>query len=766
MSISSTRLIIPEDFIKNLTAGRISASRAKHSLFSILDEVKNYGTLTVDTTAELASLGTDEPSLAVVKDKGLYKLDAAATPNNTTSFPASGGSGAWVPLLTITADGGGEPAPGVASYKGLTDIPLSTNTVNVVSAGVLTDGTDQTIALNNLFASAGVDTLVFDKGNVTITGTVNTTGKTVVFSSNARLQGSGTLTGALIECNVMKQCFGADLTVTNVANTTVSVRWFGAQPNFHYNSGQGQDNLPFFQKAIACFNTSVFIPRIYAPGSPKGSTNLGWHYRFSATLEIGKRVELYGDTYTTTSFLFPGTGNGIWVKDFNGSRGYYHDFSVWGGTGATSTGYNSTTAHGLNITGYWNRFERISVNNFDGDGFHLFGSGGAGSNASLNKLYHCEANGNGRYGFYMQGGDCNAGTTQDCSATKNGRWGWADLSFLGWCHISNHCAANAQDHPLNLSLIKRGTDWYYAKADSINIEPEVTAGWGDYWRKIGSYFPPFNKVWAADTQYYSGGAYLADGDNQQGLFLDCYKEEAEPTVNNSPSLFLGGFAADHGSTVNSLAGVAGQLATRRMVLEEGTGIGAPTLKLDSTGIQMQVTNGSQWKLNTTVAGFTINYGNLAGIAMQYYSPAHGSILTDFDRAFNDNTGRIAYSTGIWIKKVVNVPNTGARYRNISLSDAVPTTGDWAVGDLVLNTGSSTAISHWKCITASVYTGSTLTTPAVFEAKYSGSYLRNYTPTGATDAAVDNGEMTYDTDNLYLKIAGTIKQVALSAFSLP
>jgi hypothetical protein len=41
--------------------------------------------------------------------------------------------------------------------------------------------------------------------------------------------------------------------------------------------------------------------------------------------------------------------------------------------------------------------------------------------------------------------------------------------------------------------------------------------------------------------------------------------------------------------------------------------------------------------------------------------------------------------------------------------------------------------------------------------------RNYTPSSSTDSAMGNGELCYDSSYLYIKISGTIKKVALSAF---
>jgi hypothetical protein len=136
--------------------------------------------------------------------------------------------------------------------------------------GMVTSGSDMTSKLNTILAHANVYEVVFDYGDITISGAMDCQGKKISFRNNGRLTGSGSITNATISAPYRHHAFASSLTITNsrVNMSKSSVMWYGAT-----GSGSGND-APYIQKAGDTAIANPGFPRdLYFP------KNGGSYYR-------------------------------------------------------------------------------------------------------------------------------------------------------------------------------------------------------------------------------------------------------------------------------------------------------------------------------------------------------------------------------------------------------------------------------------------------------------------------------------------------------
>jgi hypothetical protein len=203
------------------------------------------------------------------------------------------------------------------------------------------------------------------------------------------------------------------------------------------------DMLPAFN---AAHNSSGAAPTWLGPNItiPAGT------YFLNGTWEIRREVHVFGAGCgseigaSTTSLTFPSNTTGIRLFS-NRETGESSNNS------AHSTFQNihlqaqskASTGHGIHsrARAY---FHSVRVDGFKEDGFHFYGDS-ATSAGDCNQwmMSFCDANDNGGHGFFVQGADSNAGLCIGCNFKSNGGWGIYDNSFLGNTYYSAHLNDNA-----------------------------------------------------------------------------------------------------------------------------------------------------------------------------------------------------------------------------------------------------------------------------------------------------------------------------------
>jgi hypothetical protein len=100
-----------------------------------------------------------------------------------------------------------------------------------------------------VFNHANVQEVVFDSGDITISGTLTIpAGKKITFKGNGAVTGAGTISGGIVGADRNSFIFKGTLAANFVTTTTgeVSAKWWGALGN------NSQDEQPFLQRAIDC----------------------------------------------------------------------------------------------------------------------------------------------------------------------------------------------------------------------------------------------------------------------------------------------------------------------------------------------------------------------------------------------------------------------------------------------------------------------------------------------------------------------------------
>lgn len=103
---------------------------------------------------------------------------------------------------------------------------------NVRSFGIAGNGTDMSEKINHLLSIPDVNTLVFDQPDqlILVNKTVHVpAGKVLSFKNNARLTGTGTISGGSIQADKHAWLFDKQLTVLPDDTAQFSVKWYGAK---------------------------------------------------------------------------------------------------------------------------------------------------------------------------------------------------------------------------------------------------------------------------------------------------------------------------------------------------------------------------------------------------------------------------------------------------------------------------------------------------------------------------------------------------------
>jgi len=178
---------------------------------------------------------------------------------------------------------------------------MATSYASAQANGILTNGTDQTSALNTLLSNSAYSGIILDfsaPGAVTITGTVNASGKVIQFLNGNYFTGTGTINNAQIDAGYVQKCFATAVTLTSCTTATdrFSVMWFGAVGD------NSTDNQPAFQKSsdTVIANTTMTRDLYLPPGNYK--INSPWIlYKWTGSDYGQFTINVIGDYNVQTS---------------------------------------------------------------------------------------------------------------------------------------------------------------------------------------------------------------------------------------------------------------------------------------------------------------------------------------------------------------------------------------------------------------------------------------------------------------------------------
>jgi len=509
---------------------------------------------------------------------------------------------------------------------------------------------------------------------------------------------SGNLTGAV------------GRTVHQKLQESVSVLDFGADP-----TGVA-DSLAAFNAAIASFNDPVHTSRGGTIFVPRG------YYYLSGTLDIKKHINLLGDGVgydpTTTIWApvtylrFPTNTTGIRIHSSLDSG----DTNSGAYTQIKNLTIKSTTK-GTTGHGIWASarviLDTLIISDFGKNGVNLVASAGAGTgNANCFRFDTVESSGNGNNGFYIEGSDVNAGVLNNCIASSNSGVGFYDAGFLGNTYTGCLAEGNLPTFigtgaisgtTLTVSAVTSG----YLPVGTIISGSGVTSGttitdWVSATGGTGTYTVSDSQTVSSTTISAAGGSnyvdYATSNANARHIFLGCYSELGYSYLKN-PAMALGGnLCANSRQNPYSSAFVLGSDISFRAPLHHinyGSSV-QPYFEAGANDLPNSVGTNS-------VFGFGLQDNS------SYYQVNYVANYYSYRFRYNGNNSYIPFSlpTGgsSWrsfapaFQNGIIFGDYGAYYVQ-NYAAAAPTTGTWAVGDLMYNTvPTAGGYVGWVCVTA-------------------------------------------------------------------
>jgi hypothetical protein len=154
---------------------------------------------------------------------------------------------------------------------------------------------DQTSRLQAVFNHADVNEVIFDKGDVTVSGTLTIpAGKKITFKGNGRIVGAGTINGGIYKAGMRQTIFGSSIIINpeGITNSTgyLSAIWFGADP-----TGTATSHAAI-QAAIDCVaRNNAKISTVFLPVGSYTCSNGLLLYKKSGPNYIFHTVNLVGE---------------------------------------------------------------------------------------------------------------------------------------------------------------------------------------------------------------------------------------------------------------------------------------------------------------------------------------------------------------------------------------------------------------------------------------------------------------------------------------
>jgi hypothetical protein len=357
---------------------------------------------------------------------------------------------------------------------------------------------------------------------------------------------------------------------------------------------------------------------------------------------------------------------------------------------------------------------RCKAKSFGGWGIRVGADVTVGGNANQFILRDCEASFNWG-GLLIQGGDTNAFEISGFNGSCNVTWGILDNSFLGGSGIGGHLQGNGSGqwnsgpywldfHPTTGAYVsgqnpRKGALVNYAGQTWRLMPDQQVAGSTTtpgtnlaVWTPYGIYddvdHPSF-PTWVSGISLVSGGAIWVKDINCKSSWVGLYAEYDQPLGRQNPSsraTAMGAFMSwDNGNFLNASNG---KFWSKSPFIIGGEAAG-----------------------NTTVTPLGVRFNDDDPNHVTTFEWSNHDMLYNYSGA-NDVFRVTGPATTQMFGRSVPLPHafqiltpvfgSVANGRIFSFSSAVPSTGTWAVGDVVRNNGSVTPITttrEWICTTA-------------------------------------------------------------------
>lgn len=576
------------------------------------------------------------------------------------------------------------------SIEGLIIVPTSgvgrwiriiNNTLYQISWFGIISGIDQTAKLQQILDLNNVNEIVIGlNGNITINGTganrLNIpASKKLIFHNNCKFIGTGEVYGGIIDCSYVGQCFDDTLTIRELQNDVVSVAWWGAKRDYV------TDNTAKFGAAI---NSCLNAPEIIIPSSKLLGNS---YYYFESTLVIDRSVRIKGvGSIHSFDFDFQSTTliwklNTLSIDCKSPCRIVIENIKILQqlpGVGQTF----DISAHGIKSNTFL-YLKNVVLQEISGDGIHIDAQTGSGNadQSRLEQIYAVSCNN----GIYITGTDANIINLTDIDMSSNRHWGVYDNSFLGCTYINPHFADNGKAFDV---LVNYNSKTYAAinkiGIDNIGYQPDISPL---FWREMVFYFSGYPN-WDISKYYFSGGSYAILDINAKGLLINPYLESYQPPpILNTRSMRINGLD-EHGIATGGVI-----LAANDGRALFGNGVDVKSDLFADQKVEGKIFNTEQGyfiKDNVALYGTGIEaYSGFLGLWSQGDRRAYfenGAVKyfnLDQTPPLADNSNRVP--TTAWTKKVMPI-----------LGDAIPVSGTWLLGQVIINNDPSSIIG-WKCI---------------------------------------------------------------------
>ena len=499
-----------------------------------------------------------------------------------------------------------------------------------------------------------------------------------------------------------------------------------------WDGATGTDNIGPLNDAMSVV---AFQPPV--PGSapnflsgPEIHFNTGT-YRFSTHIRLKSCVVIlrgknsgHDNRSAGTTFSFPVDTCGMIINDTDSlddgpdSGGTTAIGSIVEGLALNSDGGTDTTKHGLFMRTR-TTIRDCTVENFPGNGFHLLGH-----TENINGWYleRCIAKANDGHALYVFGSNANSGTCISFQCKSSGLCGIKEQSGLG----SNVYLQPRIDDSNSLDVGRCSYDGqnYLLISDTAGVGGTTTPGTNDaVWMPTGvagTVIPwgalnPSGLPWQVSTPIY------VSGNSNVSLFLCPYIEAGHYCHFGPVAINLGGNALSTRNSANLVARVLGGTASP---VFSNTGIGSYTrMPLVAGGVEgaqgtdRYVLLGGDYVGNTIleikqdadqVLSMEWTGTDLSDIHWWYGGSTTGTLM----RMWGSRTLRTA-GRALPQKYVLEFPQIALGDRNLGTStsgsantrlmyrgSAIPTSGDFARGEIIFNTAPvSPGFIGWVCTTA-------------------------------------------------------------------
>lgn len=508
-----------------------------------------------------------------------------------------------------------------------------------------------------------------------------------------------------------------------------------------YDAIMAAINSATYQSPVVATTDYVSAPAVYFPPGT---------YYCSQTINLKRTVRLYGDgngvSYVyAANIKFPAGVTGFIVNSTGTSYNQSYPSVPY-----TTNAFGSTienlmirgawgTADAYGGHGIWMRgtaiLKNVSVIKFQGNGVNIVASSGSGGSTEGNANGWIIQNGSINdckgHGLYVQGRDVNAGYAIGLNVGSSYGWSICDDSFLNNTYIGCQVnGGNANGNTTFTGSIAPSGDPAYGtltvssavtgqilpgqllSGSGVTAGTYIESGSGTTWKV----FPSQTVASTTITAQAGNIASLALGGNSHTLFLGCY-EEGNPLYPNhlvSPAMWIGGVnssgftTSTTGSIYNTgisapvqnwkdaTAGVYGQY---RIGQPGQTGVNASGFinRIDTSEASGSYPLAEHWKTGgwyedwaaSTVPYFE-RFNSNATVANGYprnIGGASGAI----NSAYGLSGGAVGFRRGFFFGTNLNMIYQGS---------AAPTTGNWVVGDIYLNSApASGGYIGWVCTVA-------------------------------------------------------------------